>query len=258
MNKKKLIINHLYSQNLNLYGDLGNIIALKYRLEKRNLPFEIINTELYDEKIHKADIYFIGGGQDNDQMLVFKHLLKHKDFIAEEYNNGKVFLLICGGYQLFGKYFLDAKGRVIEGLDLINIETKALDSTVKSRCIGNILVELSKDFVDYWNIDLSFSKFIVGFENHGGQTYFIKHNTKIIRPIGKVIKGYGNNFFEKLEGAWCNNLIGTYLHGPILPKNPHLTDAIIKKALKISELKIFSEDIIEYKAHYQAMKLCFK
>lgn len=250
----KLKINHLYSENLNLYGDLGNILTLKYRLEKRNIHFEIVNSELNDERIEPADIYFIGGGQDNDQMLVFKHLLKNKDFIKDEFYKGKVFLLICGGYQLFGKYFLDAQGRVIEGLNLIPIETRALDSNVKNRCIGNIVVELDESFIKHWKIDTSFSKYIVGFENHGGQTYFLNNFDISINPIGKVIIGYGNNFFQKQEGCWANNLIGTYLHGPFLPKNPHIADSIIKKALGTDQLYPIYDEIIEHKAHMNAIK----
>jgi CobQ-like glutamine amidotransferase family enzyme len=245
MGKYKLKINHLYSENLNIYGDLGNIIALKYRSEVRGIKVEVVHTELNDNFIEEADIYFIGGGQDNDQMQVFRHLIRHRDFIKKEVEIGKVFVLICGGYQLFGKYFLDAEGNLIDGLHVLDIETRAPGPEVKSRCIGNIIVEMSDDFVKYWNVDISFSRYIVGFENHGGQTKLC--STKM-KPIGRVIVGFGNNYFDRLEGCYYKNIIGTYCHGPLLPKNPHLADAIISKALGISKIKHLSDDY-EFKAH---------
>lgn len=228
MDGKRVKINHLYSKNLNIYGDLGNILALKYRCEARNINCEIVNTELDEAEIQEADIYFIGGGQDLDQIKVFKDLLRHKKFIESEVEKGKIFLLICGGYQLFGKYFLDASGNRIEGLDILPIETKAPDDKVTSRCIGNIVVEMSEEFVKNWNIDTGFSKYIVGFENHGGQTFFVP-SPNSAKALGKVTSGFGNNSIEKLEGISYKNIIGSYCHGSLLPKNPHLADALIAK-----------------------------
>lgn len=248
MHKMKLKINHLYSKNLNIYGDTGNIIALQYRAKKRNIEVEILNSELGDESIKEADIYFMGGGQDNDQILVFKHLLKYKDFIKSEVERGKIFLLICGGYQLFGKYFVDANNNFIEGLGILDVETKVPE--VGSRCIGNLIVEMSDDFINHWNINTEFSKYIVGFENHGGQTKLLSKSAK---PIGKVIYGFGNNYFDKEEGCMYKNIIGTYCHGPLLPKNPHLADAIIAKALNVEALEEL-QDINERNAHYYILE----
>lgn len=242
----ELKINHLYSKSLNIYGDLGNIVSLSYRAHARNINVIVENSEIGDKDIVESDIYFIGGGQDNDQILVFKDLLKHKNFIQAEVEKGKVFLLICGGYQLFGKYFLDAENNMIEGLGILDIETKAPGAEVKSRCIGNIIIEMNKDFVEYWNVDTGFSKYLVGFENHGGQTFFSPE--KKVCPIGKVKVGFGNNYSEKVEGGYYKNIIGSYMHGSLLPKNPHLCDAIIQKALKISELEKLNSEI-ELKAH---------
>lgn len=252
-----LKLNHLYSKNLNIYGDLGNIIALRYKAKKLGIELEIVNCEI-GEEIAEADIYFVGGGQDHDQILVYKDLLRHKDFITNEVNKGKVFLLVCGGYQLFGKFFVDGEGHMIEGLGILNIETKALDTTVASRCIGNIVIELSEEFLTHWEVAKSFSKYIVGFENHGGQTKFLtdtddnKNPNEKPQPLGKVLMGFGNNSTDKVEGCFYKNIIGTYMHGSVLPKNPGITNAILEKALinKFKNVR-FKPDYeeLEIKAH---------
>lgn len=253
-----LKINHLYSKSLNIYGDLGNIIALKYRAELRGITAEVIHTEL-GEEISESDIYFIGGGQDQDQILVFEDLLKRKDFIISEVGKGKIFLLICGGYQLFGKYFLDGSGNKIEGLNILDIETQASDYNVSSRCIGNIVVEMNQEFINTWNIDISFSKYIVGFENHGGETMFLSSKVK---ALGNVVHGFGNNAVDKLEGGFYKNIIGSYCHGSLLPKNPHLTDALLRKALKNKGITLADlhdkVHFIEQKAHYHIIKMSEK
>lgn len=242
-----MTLNHLYSKNLNIYGDLGNVYAIANRCKVLGVDFELVHTELGDSSVREADMYLIGGGQDEDQIAVYRDLLRHRDFITSEVEKGKVFLLICGGYQLFGKFFLDASGNMIEGLGILDIETKAPDGKVTSRCIGNLAVEMSSDFVTHWGVDTSFSKYLVGFENHGGQTFFV---SKKVCPIGNSIYGFGNNSIEKLEGCMYKNIIGTYMHGSLLPKNPHLADAIIRK-VSGSKLQDTSEKNweLEKKAH---------
>jgi CobQ-like glutamine amidotransferase family enzyme len=249
-----LVINHLYSESLNIYGDLGNILALKYRGEKREIGIEIVHTEIGGKMI-EADIYFIGGGQDLDQIKVYEDLLKHKDFIKKEVEKGKVFLLICGGYQLFGKFFVDGNGNMIEGLGILDLETKALDANVASRCIGNIVVELNEEFVKAWEIDTNFSKHIVGFENHGGQTspFAEASGDSSIHEIGNVLVGFGNNSSDKIEGCFYKNIICSYLHGSFLPKNPHIADAILKKALK-NKYKSFEFKDIDNEMEKSALK----
>jgi CobQ-like glutamine amidotransferase family enzyme len=247
MTEKKIKINHLYSKNLNIYGDLGNIIALQYRAKVHGVECEVVNTEIGDENIQEADIYFIGGGQDNDQIAVFKDLLRYQKFIGEELEKGKIFLLICGGYQLFGKFFLDSSNNLIEGLGLLDIETVAPGPEVKSRCIGNLIVEMNEGFIQNWSIDTTFSKFLVGFENHGGQTNLLSSQ---VQPIGKVIKGFGNNYASGFEGCMYKNLIAGYMHGSMLPKNPHLADAIIRRAAGIGFEPLEKFDVeVEKKAH---------
>lgn len=257
--RRSLILNHLYSRSLNIYGDLGNIIALKHLFP----GLEIITTEIGTARLSKADIYFIGGGQDKDQLRVYKDLLRHKKQIAEEVAADKVFLLVCGGLQLFGRTFVDGLGNEIEGLGILDMETRAPNYEVKSRCVGNIVVEMSKEFIGHWGIDRNFSKYLVGFENHGGQTVFNKVNevnkvSNSINPIGKVIKGFGNNTKDKIEGAWVGNIIGTYLHGSLLPKNPHLAQAILRKGYYnkyASDLKFAKNLELEKKAHDAAIRM---
>jgi hypothetical protein len=224
--ENKIVLNHMYSKNLNIYGDLGNIIALQYHAENLGVGLEIVHTEI-GTKIFEADIYFVGGGQDRDQMLVYRDLLKRKNFLLDELESDKVFLTVCGGYQLFGNYFLDSQNRMIEGLGLLDFETRALDDKVTSRCIGNIVVEMNEEFIKHWGIDKNFSKYLVGFENHGGQTFL----SSGLNVIGNVVRGFGNNTKEKKEGCWYKNFIGCYMHGSLLPKNPHLARTLILKAL---------------------------
>ena len=260
----KITLNHLYSKSLNIYGDLGNIIALQHHARNLGIDLQVVHTEI-SSKMVAADIYFIGGGQDEDQVLVFRDLLQHKKFITEEVKKGKIFLLVCGGFQLFGKYFIDASGNRIEGLGILDMTTEALDEKVSSRCIGNVIVETNKEFVDHWKIDSKFSKYLVGFENHGGQTHINKiskvnkisnpnkdSNIPELREMGNVLVGFGNNSQDKTEGAWQQNIIGTYLHGSILPKNPHLALAILQKAVGES---VKSVDLsLEKKAHEEMLR----
>lgn len=259
--KNKIILNHLYSKSLNIYGDLGNIIALKYLCGQLGVGLEVINTEIGDE-LQKADMYFIGGGQDKDQLVVYEDLLRHKEELAEEVERGKVFLLICGGFQLFGDYFVDGSGNKIAGLGILPMETKAPDYNVASRSIGNLVVRMSEEFVGHWGIDRNFSEYLVGFENHGGQTTLNKFNeenkasnqNKTLRTIGEVVVGKGNNATDKVEGVWTKNIVGCYLHGSLLPKNPHLGISIIKKSLGIKNLSLKDLDLdLEKKAHWEML-----
>ena len=254
--KSRLTINHLYSKSLNIYGDLGNIIALRYLCGQLGVDLNVVNTEIGD-KLTPADIYFIGGGQDRDQLVVYEDLLKHKEELGREVERNKVFLLVCGGFQLFGDFFVDGLGNKISGLGILPMETKTPDNKVTSRSIGNLVVDMSGEFIKHWNIDTSFSKYLVGFENHGGQTTmnanFKMQNAKL-EPIGDVVYGKGNNATDKVEGIWFKNVIGCYLHGSLLPKNPHLGVAIIKKILGDSgNLGNINLDL-EKKAHEEMLR----
>ena len=227
-----LKIAHLYPELLNLYGDRGNIISLKKRAEWRGIDMDVKEYRLTDKiDFENIDILFIGGGSDREQLLVCHRLKEIKDDFKNYVENNGVVVAICGGYQLLGKYY-KMKNETIDGLEILDIHTESGEG----RLIGNVVIEAN--FLD---------RPIVGFENHGGRTYIEKHN-----PLGKVIYGNGNNDDDKVEGVLYKNVIGTYLHGPLFPKNPHLCDYIIKKALqnKYGEVELEElEDSVEFAAN---------
>lgn len=204
---------HIYPKLLNLYGDIGNVLTLKKRCEWRGIKFIQEEINLNDE-FTPHDMYFIGGGQDRQQVDVADELQKHKTFLQQERDNNAVFLSICGGYQLFGHYYKAQDGSELKGIDLLDAYTLAGNK----RFIGNVTTQ-----VDYLEPNT-----LVGFENHSGLTY-LEGDTK---AISKVIVGNGNNGEDKTEGARFKNVFGTYLHGSFLPKNPHFADFLIELALE--------------------------
>ena len=208
----KLTIGHLYPDLLNLYGDRGNIQCLMKRCQWRGIEAETIPFELEDEiDFSKLDIVLLGGGSDREQMLVCEKLKEiQKDFKAYVENYGVV-IAICGGYQLLGNYYKTEQG-TMKGLELVDLYTEQGEG----RLIDNIVLQSNL-----------FDMPIVGFENHGGRTY-IKDN----KPLGKVLYGAGNDGKSGYEGVVYKNVIGTYLHGPLLPKNPQLADWLISHALE--------------------------
>jgi len=222
----EITITHLYPDKMCIYGDLGNVRTLVYRLEKLGFSPVVRNVHIGEALPEWTDVYFIGGGQDNDQFEVFQDLLTKQQKLAVDIEDGVSLLAICGGYQLLGKTFLDAQGRSLDGLDILPVETKAADSSVHSRCIGNVLIGA--------NIPELEETYLVGFENHGGQTYILPHHNhaKEGYPLGKVLVGFGNNAVEKHEGYVYKNVVGTYLHGSCLPKNPELANWLIQRAVQ--------------------------
>ena len=238
--KLKLNIAHLYPELLNIYGDMGNIYALKKRCEWRNISAEVYNiNQGADINPDLFDIYFIGGGQDKQQIDVAKELQKQKENLKQAAENNAVMLAICGGYQLLGKYYLPHKGEKLEGIGILNAYTIAGNK----RFIGNVTVK--SNFLS--------PETIVGFENHSGLTYLEEGTT----PIGKVITGNGNNGKDLTEGARYKNVFGTYLHGSLLPKNPQFADYLIKLALNKKyncEIELDKlDDSIENIAHKEAI-----
>ena len=228
MSKQKIKLAHLYPKLLNIYGDGGNILALKKRCEWRGIEIEIDEINIGDE-ISEHDMYFIGGGQDLQQIAVSKELQKHKEFLTDERDRGAVFLGICGGYQLMGHYYQPHNGEKLLGISLLDAYTVAGDK----RFIGNVTV----------NSDLVEPNTLVGFENHSGLTY-LNGSTE---PIGTVVVGHGNNGKDKTEGARFKNVFGTYLHGSFLPKNPQFADYLIELALGSKPEPL--DDTIENLAH---------
>lgn len=272
----QLSLTHLYPLNLNLYGDTGNVICLKRRCEWHDIQLTINNLHLTNQlDTGETDIYFIGGGQDSDQIKVVDDFHKLKaEAVKTDIENNVVFLGVCGGYQLMGHTFLMGDGNITEGLGIIDIETKAPGITLKQRCIGNLIAELNEN--DYEKIKGIYKsqpdnipKTILGFENHSGQT-FLKNSTLIpmrdkegLRPLAKTLKGFGNNATEGLEGARYKNVFGTYMHGSFLPKNPHIADYLIWLALirKYKDESIKLEklpDIEEIKAHTNIISMYSK
>ena len=208
-------IAHLYPKLLNIYGDWGNVLTLKKRCEWRNINVNIDAVEIGDNiDINKYDLYFLGGGQDKQQIKVAEELQKHKTKLLEARDKNAVFLAICGGYQLLGHYYKPNDQEIIKGISLLDAYT------IKSekRFIGNVTAIT----------ELTSPKTLVGFENHSGVTY-LQNETK---PLAIITTGKGNNGEDKTEGATYKNVFGTYLHGSFLPKNPHFADFLIKLALK--------------------------
>lgn len=214
---RELKILYLYPDLLELYGDYGNIQVLTYRAKQRDISLLIDSYSIGDPKpdFSSYDLVFAGGGADNEQSILAEDLLQYKDEIKKAIEKGVFFLLICGAYQLFGKYYKDVEGNIIPGLEIFDYYTEA-SSDRKKRCIGNIVIEVTLE---------DFSTKVIGFENHGGQTFGITH------PFGKVLFGNGNRFEDEEEGFFFKNVIATYLHGPLLAKNPDLTDYILRSCL---------------------------
>lgn len=228
-NKEKSIkILYLYPDMLELYGDYGNIQVLKYRIESRGYKAIIDRYSIGDAapNFNDYDIVFAGGGADNEQSILAKDLVQYKDNIKEAVKNGVFFLLICGAYQLFGKYYKGVEGNIIPGLEVFDYYTVA-NPDRKKRCIGNIVIDVnlrnSNNDADSSNSNIKTK--VIGFENHGGQTFDISNS------FGNVLFGNGNKFGDSEEGFFENNVIATYLHGPLLSKNPELCDFIIKYCL---------------------------
>ena len=215
---KMIKVLHMYPNMLDLYGDSGNMEVLAYRLKKRGYEFEKTSYTIGDgakTDFEAYDMIYLGGGADFEQQLLADDLLSCKDKIVKAYKSGVFMLMICGGYQLMGKYYKDSNGKKIPGLGLFDYYTVA-STNKRERCIGNIIIET----------DLDGSKYkVIGFENHGGMTENVK------TPFGKVIFGNGNKFGSDIEGFFEKNVIATYLHGPLLSKNPKLADHIISYML---------------------------
>ena len=208
----KLKIGHLYPDLLNLYGDRGNIQCMVKRCTWRGIEAEVTAFEIDDAiDFSSLDIVLLGGGSDREQMIVCSELKKIQKSFHSYVEDGGTVIAVCGGYQLLGNYYDTSEGR-IEGLSLVDLYT----TQGTPRLISNVVIE---------NDDLDGK--IVGFENHGGRT-FIGDN----RPFGKVVFGYGNNGEDHQEGVMYRNVNGTYLHGPLLPKNPQVCDLLLKSALE--------------------------
>jgi len=234
---KTFTVGWLYPDLMNIYGDRGNILTLLKRAEWRGFEAKLIElgrgtTRQMDE----VDVFFFGGGQDREQALVYEDLLEFKQPPLEQaVGGGAMVLAVCGGYQLLGHYYQTADGEKFPGIGMIDVRTEA----GKKRFIGDVVVET--------DIETLNPKTLVGFENHSGRTYLGLN----ARPLGKARLGYGNNGSDGMEGCLQGTVLGTYLHGSLLPKNPHLADYLIRNALirrGVDELSPL-DDSVELAAH---------
>ena len=213
MAERRLCIAHLYPELLNLYGDSGNILVLRKRMEWRGIDCEVREIHVGERPTFAGvDIVFIGGGSDREQRIVGSYLLEERFELAAFVEDGGVLAAVCGGYQLLGHSYLMGDEEV-RGLSLVDLYT----DRGSPRLIGNIAVEsrISRQP-------------IVGYENHGGRT----HLGAEVEPLGKVLHGFGNDGVSGHEGCLYKNVLGTYIHGPLLPKNPGVADWLIARALE--------------------------
>lgn len=225
----KVKLYHLYPDAMNLYGDLGNVLTLQKRCEWRGIDFEVVDVKLGDKvSFTDTDIVFMGGGQDRGQKVIAADLVKRGPEIKDRINEGMVALTVCGGFQLFGKFFRTMEGVEIPGISVFDAETVA----GKKRLIGNVIVDIAHTSSE-WATKYRYQRVetphatLVGFENHSGLTK-LSGETK---PLGYVVKGFGNMGDGGYEGGWYKNAFGTYLHGSLLPKNPWFADHLIEAAL---------------------------
>ncbi|MBV9257264.1 MAG: hypothetical protein JO215_04495 [Ktedonobacteraceae bacterium] len=210
-----LTLGHLYPDQLNLYGDRGNIVTLRRRCQQRGIELRVVGLGIGDALApDEYDMLFIGGGQDREQAPVALDLYEIKGIgLWACIEDDMPILAVCGGYQLLANYYRPANGSDMRGLGVFDAWTISQGSQ-QPRCIGDIAIN--------WN-----GMTLVGFENHGGRTYL-----GTAKPLGKVLKGCGNNSEDANEGAIYRNAYGTYLHGSLLPKNPHFADHLIELALQ--------------------------
>ncbi len=263
----KLRLAHIYSAHLNIYGDRGNVISLMRRAEAHGLILEVEDINIGEPKkfLSDYDILFVGGGQDRQQELVAVDMLSRRNELSDCIEAGAAMLAICGGYQLLGHYYQNSQGEKTPGLGIIDVITEAAPEHsgaegIKKldRLIGNVVAELLIELSAENSFKGKLST-IVGFENHSGRTKF---SSNTIKPLAKLIQGRGNNAEDGYEGAIYRNLFCSYLHGSLLPKNPHLADELIIRALKAKQpqaLELFAktgvESGLEIAAHKKALTL---
>lgn len=237
MNERTITVVQLYSHDMNIYGDWGNVLTIMRRLEWHGYTPRLIEYNPGDMFPDSADIIIGGGGQDAGQDKIQADLLTIGNKLHSLANAEVPMLVICGLYQMFGKFFKTQDGHIIEGIDLLDIETHA----GPERLIGNIVTR-SHIFGE-----------LIGYENHSGQTFLGKN----AQPLGRVIKGAGNNGQDDSEGARYKNVIGSYMHGSVLPKNPALADYLIEKAV-VQKYGEFAPTVIDDRFAEQARAVALK
>jgi CobQ-like glutamine amidotransferase family enzyme len=230
----------LYPDLMNIYADRGNLLMLQRRCDWRGIGFELSGVGLADElDPGSADLFYMGGGQDRDQRLCALDLAERKrDAVHAAAERGAAVLAVCGGYQLLGRSYVMGE-ETLPGVGLVDLETVREDGP---RLIGNVAIEVQLE-------EPGPPRVLAGFENHGGRTRLGAGET----PLGRVLKGHGNNGADGFEGVRRGKVIGTYLHGPLLPKNAWLADWLIARALGLEELAPL-DDELEDAAHLEARR----
>jgi len=231
----------LYPELMNIYADRGNLLLLQRRCEWRGIGFELTRSELGEPvDPQQADLFYIGGGQDRDQRLCAFDLAEVKrEGLHAAAERGAALLAVCGGYQLLGHSY-ELGEETLPGVGLVDLQTVRSD---RPRLIGNVAIEVELP-------GLERPRVLAGFENHGGRTRLGPGAT----PLGRVLRGHGNDGESGLEGVRTGNVIGTYLHGPLLPKNVWLADWLIARALGRDEPLPALDDALEAAAHAEARR----
>jgi CobQ-like glutamine amidotransferase family enzyme len=212
----KIVVGHLYPDYLNIYADRGNIAVLERRAAWRDIGFDYRTIGVGDKvRPGDHDLYYVGGGQDREQALIAPDLAAKGQALLEAAESGAAFLAVCGGYQLLGRFYRDRSGAELQGIGLLPHHTIAGER----RMIGDVLLECE--------LSAGERRTLAGFENHAGRTYLEDG----AEPLGRVLAGFGNNGEDGLEGARRGAAVGTYLHGPLLPRNAWLADWLLAQAL---------------------------
>jgi CobQ-like glutamine amidotransferase family enzyme len=229
----------LYPELMNIYADRGNLLMLERRCGWRGIGFSLRGCSIGDPlDPDAADLFYIGGGQDRDQRLCAFDLQGKRDAVHAAAARGAAILAVCGGYQLLGHSY-ELGDEQLPGVGLVDLRTVRGDGP---RLIGNIAIEVE--------LEPGVKRVLAGFENHGGRT----HLGGAATPLGRVLRGHGNNGRDELEGVRRGGVIGTYIHGPLLPKNAWLADWLIATALGLTEPLTALDDELEEAAHAEARR----
>ena len=232
----RIVVGHLFPDYLNIYADRGNMAVLDRRAAWRGHELEVAAIGAGDE-LRPADLYYIGGGQDREQELIAPALAAHGEALRAAVDDGAALLAVCGGYQLLGRFYRDQSGGELPGVGLFPLHTVAGER----RMIGDVLLECE--------LEPGERRTLAGFENHAGRTYLDEG----AEPLGRVLAGFGNDGESGYEGCRVGRAVGTYLHGPLLPRNPWLADRLLAHAIahRTGEVLAFEplEDDLEAQAH---------